>query len=82
LEADPSDALARTLAAFGWAIDERESQGITGVQGLLRNPALDSNRIGADQFATSKSAPQPPLNDPEAVKTHWLRVLLALDNPS
>src|SRR4051812_8564055 len=40
LEADPRDALAMALAGLGRAIDERESEAITGVHGLPRNIAL------------------------------------------
>jgi Helix-turn-helix domain len=66
LEADPNDALAKTLASFGRAIEARESGGITGVHGLPRNTTQGSNQT-AD-------------TDLKAAKTHWLRVLLSTDN--
>ena len=60
LEADPGDALARTLAAFGRAIEEREAGGFTGRQPLPRNTALYSNHTRTDQFAAPEPAPRPP----------------------
>jgi hypothetical protein len=39
LEADPGDALAKALAAFGRAIEARETGGITGVHLPPRNTA-------------------------------------------
>src|SRR3954447_13544324 len=51
LEADPRDALAMALAGLGRAIDERESEAITGVHRLPRNIARDSKDTGTDRFA-------------------------------
>jgi hypothetical protein len=82
LDADPRDALARTLAAFGRAIDEREAAGIIGVHELPRNPARDSNYIGTDRFAAPEPAPLPPNTDLNTAKVHWLRVLLSADPAS
>jgi hypothetical protein len=80
LEADPNDKLAMTFAAFYRTMDKREACGITGVQELLRNSALDSNHISTDRFAAPiPAAPLPP-DDLEAAKAHWLRVLLSTDN--
>ena len=76
LAADPRDALARALAGLGQAIEEREAQQITGVHGLPRNPAPDSNHTGADRFAAS----QPPADDLEALKQWHLQRLLSNDS--
>jgi hypothetical protein len=72
LEADPRDALAMALAGLGRAIEDRETGGIIGVQGLPRNTAPDSILTGADRFVTSEPAP----TELEAAKWHWLAVLL------
>jgi hypothetical protein len=72
LEADPRDALALALAAFGRAIDERESGEITEVHRLPSNLTQSPNPTG-------EQTPTPPPDDLEAAKTHWLRVLLSAD---
>jgi len=90
LEADPRDALATALAAFGRAIDERdcraidkrESKAITGVHGLPRNTTPDSKDTGAERFAAAEPAPIPPNTDLDAVKAHWIRALLGPDKGS
>jgi hypothetical protein len=77
LEADPRDALAMALAGLGRAIDERESEAITGVHRLPRNIARDSKDTGADRVAASEPAPVPPGDDLEAAKQHWIAALLS-----
>jgi hypothetical protein len=72
LEADPRDALATALAAFGRAIDEREAGTLIGMQLPPSNPTRDSNNSDSDRFAAAKPAP----TELEAAKQHWLRVLL------
>ena len=77
LEADPRDALAMALAGLGRAIDERESEAITGVHRLPRNIARDSKDTGTDRFAASEPAPVPSGDDIEAAKQHWIAALLS-----
>ena len=79
LEIDPRDVLAIALAGLGRASEEGEAGKITGVHKLPRKttPDLDSTHI--EQFAAPGAAPQPPADDIEAVKRHWLRALLGPD---
>src|SRR4051812_38672970 len=77
LEADPRDALALALAAFGRAIEEREAGGINGVHDLQRNPPQYPNKIAPKRSAPQKPAPKPPMEDIEAEKRHWLHPLLS-----
>jgi hypothetical protein len=73
LEADSRDTLARTLATFGRAIDQREGERFDGVHLPPRNIALCSNRTGQQT--------PPPVNDLETTKAHWLCLLLGTDKP-
>jgi hypothetical protein len=77
LQADPRDALARALAGLGSAIDERETQQITGVHKLPRNPTPDSNHTSADRFATPQPPSAPPGDNLETAKAQRLRLLSA-----
>lgn len=81
LAADPRDPLAAALAAFGQAIDERESGGITGVHGLPRNTPLDSNHDGGSRFAAIKAPSAITEAELEAEKARQLRALFGSDPP-
>jgi hypothetical protein len=77
LEADPSDKLAVALAAFGRAMDERETD---GRQPLPGNITPCSNHTGSDRSAAPEPAPRPPDND-EALKRWHIQRLFGTANP-